>query len=188
MRISAPGSEAAGPGRTAAGFTLIELMVVVMLIAIASAVASLALRDPQATELEREGTRLAALLEAGRAESRALGMPVRWMPGGTDARGDPVDFHFAGLPPTVSLPTHWLQPDVHAQVLQPDGAPSPLGVLLGPEPVIGEQRIVLYLDDQQVVLHTDGLAPFALESAPAATPGVTSLRDTWPQEARHAPS
>jgi general secretion pathway protein H len=88
----------------------------------------------------------------------------------------------------VSLPTHWLQPDVRAQVLLPDGAPSSLGVLLGPEPVIGEQRIVLRLDDQQVVVHTDGLSPFALESAPAATEGATSLRDAWPQEARHAPS
>ena len=36
------------------GFTLIELMIVVALIAIASAVVSLALRDPAATRLERE--------------------------------------------------------------------------------------------------------------------------------------
>ena len=36
------------------GFTLIELMVVVAIIAIAAAVSSLALRDPSATRLEHE--------------------------------------------------------------------------------------------------------------------------------------
>ena len=44
------------------GFTLIELLVVLVIIAIASAVASLALRDPAATRLEQEASRLSALL------------------------------------------------------------------------------------------------------------------------------
>ena len=40
---------------------------------------------------------------------------------------------------------------------------------LGPEPLIGAQRITLQLDGQQRVLSTDGLAPFAVaEPAPAA--------------------
>jgi general secretion pathway protein H len=49
------------------GFTLVELLVVVALIAIASGLASLALRDPAASQLEQEASRLAALLESGGA-------------------------------------------------------------------------------------------------------------------------
>ena len=46
-------------------------MVVVALIAIATAVASLALRDPATNKLEQEAARLASLLESARAEARA---------------------------------------------------------------------------------------------------------------------
>ena len=62
----------------ARGFTLIELLVVVSLIALGTAGVSLAMRDGNATRLEREGQRLAALLEAARAQSRASGVAVRW--------------------------------------------------------------------------------------------------------------
>ena len=54
------------------GFTLIELMIVVALIAIAAGVVSLALRDPASTRLETEAARLSALLESARAESRGF--------------------------------------------------------------------------------------------------------------------
>ena len=57
------------------GFTLLELMVVIAVIAIGSAVASLALRDRGASALAREADRLAALLESARAQSRAAGRP-----------------------------------------------------------------------------------------------------------------
>jgi general secretion pathway protein H len=60
------------PARCAAsGFTLIELLLVVVLIAVASAVASLSLRDPAATRLDQEAARLVALLESARTEARA---------------------------------------------------------------------------------------------------------------------
>ena len=49
-------------------------MVVVAIIAIATAVASLALRDPAASKLEHEATRLVSLLESARAEARASGV------------------------------------------------------------------------------------------------------------------
>ena len=40
-------------------------------------------------------------------------------------------------------------------------------VQLGPEPLIGAQRIVLRLDDRRLVLATDGLGPFAVERGEA---------------------
>ena len=139
---------------TRRGFTLIELLVVVLLIAIASTVASLALRDPAGTALEQEGARLAALLESARAEARASGLAARWEP--RPAPGQAQGFRFIGLPPSGELPTHWLAGDVSAEVV---GARA---VVLGPEPLIGAQRIVLRLNEQQLSLATDGLGPFVV--------------------------
>jgi general secretion pathway protein H len=138
----------------ARGFTLIEMLVVVALIAIASAIASLALRDPAAAKLEQEAARLVALLESARAEARASGLAARWEPLAEQADGS--GFRFVGLPATEPRPTHWLDASTAAQVI---GARA---VVLGPEPLIGEQRILLRLDNQRLVLITDGIGPFVV--------------------------
>jgi len=151
---SDPPSAGCGVRHRRHGFSLIELLVVVVLIAIASAVVSLALRDPAATQLEHEAARLAALFEAARSEARASGIPVFWEP-----RADPaqdVEFRFVGLPGSIELPTRWLVTGVTAEVI---GANA---VLLGPEPLIGAQRIVLRLDARSLALATDGLGPFVV--------------------------
>jgi general secretion pathway protein H len=142
------------PSRHASGFTLIELLIVVVLIAVASAVASLALRDPAATRLEHEAARLAALLESARAEARASGLAVRWEPRAVQAQAE--GFQFIGLPASNELPSAWLGRGVTADVV---GARA---VVLGPEPIIGAQRIVLHLDEQRLALATDGLGPFVV--------------------------
>ncbi len=163
------GSRAAGRGRAQPaprgsgqrGFTLIELLVVVALIAITSATISLALRDPAEMQLQREAQRLVALLETARAESRASGLAVRWIPKGLKS-GD--DFRFDGLPRTIQLPTRWLGDPVAATV-ENATATNP-GLILGPEPVIPAQRLLLVLGSQRLVLGTDGLAAFDIVTTP----------------------
>jgi general secretion pathway protein H len=157
MPTSAPGSS----GR-AGGFTLIELLIVVALIAIATAVASLALRDPAAAKLENEAARLVALLESARAEARASGLSARWEPLAEQADGS--GFRFVGLPANESLPTHWLDASTAATVI---GARA---IVLGPEPLIGEQRIVLRLDNQRLMLATDGIGPFVVADSGTPSP------------------
>jgi general secretion pathway protein H len=156
---SAPGSNV--NRRRASGFTLIELLLVVALIAVASGLATFALRNPSGVQLEQEAGRLAALLESARAQSRGTGIPVRWVP--RSATPDAEGFRFEGLVPGNPLPGNWLNPGVSAEII---GVPS---LLLGPEPLIGAQRIVLRLDDQRLVLSTDGLGPFEVADGDART-------------------
>jgi general secretion pathway protein H len=145
----------------ARGFTLLELMIVVALIAIASAVASLALRDPSATRLEREATRLAALLESARAESRSMGLPVIWLPVPSVGGELPKDFQFVGLPENLAPGMRWLEAGVVAEV-EGASAAAP-GIILGPEPMLTPARIALRLGDQRLTLATDGLGPFEID-------------------------
>jgi general secretion pathway protein H len=154
MRTSAAGSK---PAQTfAPGFTLLELLVVVALIAIATAGVSLSLRGNADSALERDATRLAALMETARAQSRASGLTVVW-------RNTPTGFVFEGLPPP-GLPQNWLNDSTRAA--------QPLAVVLGPEPLIAPQSIALVSTQgtSSIWLVSDGLSPFQVQRSPGRTP------------------
>jgi general secretion pathway protein H len=140
-----------GAGR---GFTLLELLVVVAIIAIATAGVSFALRDSQVTQLEREAQRLAALFESARAQSRSSGIAVRWYP--TES-----GFRFEGMP-SDTLPGQWL-----ADSTQVRGSAT---LVLGPEPIIGRQEVELIssaLPGRSLRVATDGLRPFTVTAGEA---------------------
>ena len=134
----------------AAGFTLLELMVVMLIVAIATAIVSVALRDAAQNKVEEEGARLAALLESARAQSRIAGAEVHWEPLHDGS------FRFLGLPaPELALmPSHWLDADTDAEIV---GIPQ---LLLGPEPILPAQRVIVRLGGHEVAVGSDGLAPF----------------------------
>lgn len=140
------------------GFTLLELLVVLSIVAVSVGVVTLALRDSSATQLEREGARLAALLEMARAEARVSGLSVRWV---LAPQGEDTAFRFVGLPPSLALPTRWLDDRVSAQVL---GQSS---VVLGPDAILPAQRVLLSLGDQRLEVVSDGLGPFNPAPPPA---------------------
>lgn len=135
------------------GVTLLELLVVVAIMALATAGVGLAIRGGPSAQLEREADRLIALLEAGRAASLASGAPVRWT---VTSEG----FRFEGVAP-ASLPDRWLAPGVVVQ--------AGTALVLGPEPVIGAQQLQLTHVDapgQALRISTDGLRPFAVRAEP----------------------
>lgn len=158
MQISAAGSpELPGPcPRSASGFTLLELLVVLALVALVSVGIGFAMRDGTQTQLEREALRLTALFESARARSQVSGMPVRWR---LTAQG----FLFEGLPSSGraedDLPQGWLDADTTASVED--------AVLLGPEPIIARQSVTLTSRSQptqRLRLATDGVRPFAVQA------------------------
>ena len=133
-------------------------MVVVAIFALSAGLVWLAVPDPQARRLEQEAARLVMLLEGARAEARASGLEVLWTPARADRVEAGADFRFQGLPATLAFPSTWLDSDTRAEVV---GAGA---VRLGPEPLIGAQRIALKLGAQVLVIATDGLSPFAVDA------------------------
>ena len=130
-------------------------MVVVLIVAVATGMTVVSLRDRSQSKLEEEGARLSALLETARTQSRIVGTEVRWAPlpdGG---------FQFMGLPSLAAkeLPTRWLDPDTRATIV---GAPQ---LRLGPEPLLPAQRVVLHLGEREIAVGTDGLSPFGVVTA-----------------------
>ena len=67
------------PARTR-GFTLLELLVVLVIAGIVASVASLALTRNPRTDLLEEGKRLALLFEAAGDEAQVRGHPLAWQP------------------------------------------------------------------------------------------------------------
>lgn len=170
MPISDPGNKRS----RARGFTLIELMVVMVLVAISIATVTFAIPDPSNTRLEREAARLIALLESARTHARAGAMTVLWVP---QPNGPEADYQFLGMPPALMPPLKWLTSEVRAEVV---GAKS---IVLGPEPVIGPQSVMLRLEGKQIIVGTDGLSPFDVVTGQAeAEPGQESSNEDEPQQ------
>jgi general secretion pathway protein H len=156
MPTSATGKPAAPlePRARQHGFTLLELMVVVAIVAIATAAVALALRDTAHNQLDFEAQSLVAALESARAESRATGVALQW-------RATPKGFEITG----GSAPRQqaWSHPALQAQSAAP--------VVLGPEPVIGPQSLRLWsreAPESSRWIRTDGLRAFEVQNAPPA--------------------
>jgi len=152
-------TSAAGSRTTHRGFTLLELLVVLVIVALVSVGVGFSMRDASQVQLDREAERLAALLESARARSQVSGVPVRW-------RAQAGGFRFEGLAAT-ELPQQWLDPDTRA--VNPADPAQEATLLLGPEPIIGPQSVVLTSrsqSDRRVRLATDGVRPFAMAMTP----------------------
>jgi general secretion pathway protein H len=134
------------------GFTLLELLLVLAIVAIGSAGVIFTLRDSGQAALRIEAQRLAAVLDSARVQARAMGRPVRWqaVEGG---------FLLEGLPGVQGI-QRWQIKGITARSSQADGM-----VELGAEPIMVPQSVRLWQRDQPQTtaqISTDGVHPFVL--------------------------
>jgi len=149
--------------RRVRGFTLLELLVVLAIIGLATAGVSLSL--PDGNPLERDAQRLANLLEAARAHARANAAAIEW-------RAVAGGFEFTGASTVAGdddalAPRAWLGAGVQAHIERPAGATT---LRLGPEPLIPPQTLLLTLDQRQLRLASDGFEPFRVQTGAPASP------------------
>jgi general secretion pathway protein H len=78
-----------------------------------------------------------------------------------------------GLPPVLWFSLSWLEFEVRVEVI---GGRS---IVLGPEPVIGAQSVMLRLGDRQIVIGTDGLGPFTVFNG-ETTPDLPEVANARP--------
>jgi general secretion pathway protein H len=134
------------------GLTLLELLVVLAIIGVASAGIALAVRDGQHNQLELEAQRLIAHLEAARVTSRTSGVTLLWH---STEEGYAID----QAPGTSLRNERWLHRTTVATASTPQ-------VVLGPEPIIAPVSITLSqatlasTGTQVLRIGTDGLRPF----------------------------
>lgn len=142
-------------GRPQGGFTVLELMVVVAIIAMATAGVGLAFRDGSQVHLERDGQRLSAALEAVRAQAQLIRLPVNVdiLANGYVVRG----------PLNDAKVNRWLDADTTTSV----PVKTPMTIVFGPEPFIDPQEVVLLSREHpqnKVQVATDGVKPFTVLS------------------------
>ncbi len=142
------------PQRTDLGFTLLELLVVLLIMALGSAGVALSLRQSPEQSLEREAQRLIYWLELARTQSSTQGQRILW-------RASEQGYVFSSTGPS-SLPKEtipWLESTT--QLISPVNA-----LVLGPEPILSPQSVelgVLQHSGLRIKVGTQGLEPFAIE-------------------------
>ncbi|NBY33890.1 MAG: type II secretion system protein GspH [Betaproteobacteria bacterium] len=134
-------------GRQCAGFTLLELLLVLAIIAIGSTAITLSLRDSSQTRLQMEAERLIAVLEASRAQARASNTALHW-------HADDKGFEVHTLPSSGKA--------LHAMVWQYQGTQAtPTDVLINAEPIQARTTITLrHGSGINLTIGTDGAAAY----------------------------
>ena len=129
------------------GFTLLELLLVLAIIAIGSTAVTLSLRDSPQTGLQMEAERLIAVIEASRADARASNTTLRW-------HADDKGFEVQTLPASGTA--------FHAMAWQFKGTQAtPTDVLISAEPIQARTTVTLrHGSGASLKIGTDGAAAF----------------------------
>ncbi len=139
-----------------AGLTLLETLLALVILALATATLTWSMRPSGAFELEREAVALSARLQAARALAIATGHSIEWS---VTADG----YQFEGIPVSDSgqeqlqdaiLKSHyrWTYSGVQVDARLPLVIPA--------EPLMAPVSIMLRLDDARVEILSDGWRPF----------------------------
>jgi general secretion pathway protein H len=129
----------------AGGFTLLELLVVLVILGVAAGVVSLAAAPSEARIARQEAERIAALFRVAQDEARVRGRPVSWL---ADAHG--YRFVIGGKEPDA--PDHPLRPRAWPFTVQQVTAPV---LVFGAEPLLPPAEIRIKTPTRELVLALD---------------------------------
>ena len=155
--------------RLASGFTLVELMVVLVVLAVTASLVSWSVSAARGHGLESAAEQLAATLEQARWQAIATGRRIAWeLPQTSGAAGSTMpqarwyeqtqdgNWHLRVTPAAAALA------DVSVTIVQPRSAGNtPARLVLGPEPAGVAVCILLMQEGSTVAVASDGIAPFA---------------------------
>lgn len=153
----------------ARGFTLLEVLVVGVLIAILATLVSVKLAPDDRARLRDEAARLTALLTQARDEAVATGSPIGW-------RGSAEGYRFyrraddrswvvierdeAFRPRAFAAPIRLVDLDIGAQKAAPEHL-----IVMSPAAVNPAFRITLGLNSTRIAVRSDSFAQFVIENA-----------------------
>lgn len=158
--------------RRASGFTLVELLVVLVVLAVTASLVNWSVAAARGHGLESTAEQLAASLEQVRWQAIATGRRMAWeLPqtssaaGSTMAEGRWYEQTQDGMwqlrvtPATVALAGVAL---TLAQSHATGDSPMPMRLVLGPEPAGVAVCILLMQEGSTVAVASDGMAPFTV--------------------------
>ncbi|MBN3793102.1 GspH/FimT family pseudopilin [Burkholderia sp. Ac-20353] len=165
MRTSVPGSSRVlRVGRRAAGFTLLEMLVVLVIAGLLVAVVALAPSRNRRTDLAEEAQRLASLLESAGDEAQVRSLSIAWQPVGGGYRFLQRTESGAWSPMTDELfrPRRW-GTDVTGVSIRYTGGGEPVSrVVIGDESIDVPVTITLSSGDVRLAVVATGIGNFVV--------------------------
>ncbi|WP_081081533.1 GspH/FimT family pseudopilin [Burkholderia stagnalis] len=151
--------------RRAAGFTLLEMLVVLMIVGLLVAVVTLAPSRNRRTDLAEEAQRLASLLESAGDEAQVRSTPIAWQPVGGGYRFVQRTESGAWSPMTDDLfrARRW-GTAVTAVTVRYTGGGEPIArVVLGDESIDAPVTITLTSGDARLLVVGTGIGNFVVQ-------------------------
>ncbi|MCA3781891.1 MAG: GspH/FimT family pseudopilin [Burkholderia sp.] len=150
--------------RRAAGFTLLEMLVVLLIVGLLVAVVTLAPTRNRRTDLAEEAQRLANLLESAGDEAQVRSMPIAWQPVGGGYRFVQRTESGAWAPMTDDLyrARRWGTEVTGVSVRYTGGGESPSRIVLGSESIDVPVTITLWSGDVRMAVVGTGIGNFVV--------------------------
>ncbi|KVL62995.1 type II secretion system protein GspH [Burkholderia cepacia] len=146
------------------GFTLLEMLVVLVIVGLLVAVVTLAPSRNRRTDLAEEAQRLANLLEAAGDEAQVRSMPIAWQPVGGGYRFVQRTESGAWAPMTDELyrARRWGAAVTGVSVRYTGGGETPSQIVLGSESIDVPVTITLWSGDVRMAVVGTGIGNFVV--------------------------
>jgi general secretion pathway protein H len=151
-------------GRRAAGFTLLEMLVVLVIAGILVSLAALSLSRNPRTDLNEQAQRLALLFESAGDEAQVRARPIAWQPVGGGYRFVQRTESGAWAPMTDDLyrARRWGAEVTGVSVRYTGGGETPSRIVLGSESIDVPVTITLWSGDVRMAVVGTGIGNFVV--------------------------